>query len=211
MSTVLVQNVYSRFAVGFVRRSNGRCLQQTTMNYRAAGDHRAPIERLETGNEQAIRERRRRTLSRSSAKHGVESLGRGRSPLFPRRTKKTGSARKGLMTVAQEGETFLGIFRRCVSTQYSKVFGELRRGPIISSRNAALLGNGSFVVVAVSFLCTDIVLLRSLNVVAGIMMFAFNALGMERPLWMSMSGINSRVICVHVSQHCFRGVGQQFI
>jgi hypothetical protein len=41
------------------------------------------------------------------------------------------------------------------------------------------------VLVAASFVSTDILRLRLLNVIAGTLMFVFNACAMERPLWLS--------------------------
>jgi CRP-like cAMP-binding protein len=48
------------------------------------------------------------------------------------------------------------------------------KAPLLSDFQARVLGNGSFILVAISFLSTDIFTLRALNVVAGGMSFFFN-------------------------------------
>lgn len=179
--------MHARITVGLVRRFNGRGLQNSIANQRISREHNScsksniscvkEKQLLDLGNQKPAKPFSGKTTESFSSRNGNAASSRSR--------RKLGSSRKGLMTVAQEAETFVGVIRRCLTTQYARVFGALRRGPIISSRNAALLGNGSFVIVTISFMCTDIFSLRVLNVVAGVMMFAFNALGMERPLWMS--------------------------
>lgn len=52
--------------------------------------------------------------------------------------------------------------------------GEKERWTFLTEFQARLAGNGSFVLVAVSFLATDMLTLRSLNVLAGVLMFLFN-------------------------------------
>lgn len=64
--------------------------------------------------------------------------------------------------------------------------GRGRRGPLIGERAASVLGNGGFVVMSASFLASDILTLRELNIVASCMMLMFNAFALERPVWIAL-------------------------
>lgn len=76
---------------------------------------------------------------------------------------------RGLVTVVERdvhGAGQAGV-RRNAKRWWARCFGKARRSALVSPRIASILGNGSFVLVALSFLSTDILTLRVLNVAAG--------------------------------------------
>lgn len=96
---------------------------------------------------------------------------------------------RGMVTVVEKSTCEAAQkrpLRRKLKRMWVYMFGNGRRKGLLTARQASWIGNSSFVLVSLSFLSTDILTLRLLNVIAGMLMFCFNAFSMERPMWISM-------------------------
>jgi hypothetical protein len=94
---------------------------------------------------------------------------------------------RGLVTVV---ENTASRPARSVRTRYRAAWahylGAGRKGPVLTPRQAALIANASFLLVASSFMSKDMWTLRAMNISSGLLMVVFNSLSMERPMWVSM-------------------------
>ncbi|GAB0494125.1 hypothetical protein MMPV_005415 [Pyropia vietnamensis] len=89
-------------------------------------------------------------------------------------------------TAAAAGAPPSPTWRTVVAAWRARTFGAGRVAPVLPPRAASLLGNASFVLVALSFLSSDMLTLRALNISASVMMLAFNAFALERPVWLAL-------------------------
>jgi Cyclic nucleotide-binding domain len=97
------------------------------------------------------------------------------------------AASRGLVTVVDKAAPRPHrSVRKRVRAAWAHTLGAGRKGPVLTQRQAALIANASFLLVASSFLQTDMYMLRAMNISSGLLMFVFNSLSMERPMWVSM-------------------------
>jgi hypothetical protein len=131
--------------------------------------------------------------ARQSATHSFsKSLAPGLLAVHsPNIARGAGACCRGLVTlVSPDGRLRVGRpkrLRRRLALWWTRSLGRGRKGGLLTERQAHIIANASFILVFASFVSTDMFELRALSVAAGGLMFVFNALAMERPLWISRS------------------------